>query len=71
MALVARQELDIPSERLNVRGGAVALGHPIGASGARILVTLLHALRDTGGKRGLASLCIGGGEATAMIVELL
>lgn len=71
VALVARQELDIPPERLNVRGGAVALGHPIGASGARILVTLLHALRDTGGKRGLASLCIGGGEATAMIVELL
>ncbi len=56
--------------KVNVRGGAVALGHPIGASGTRVLVTLLHALRDTGGKRGLASLCLGGGEAVAMIVEM-
>jgi acetyl-CoA C-acetyltransferase len=54
-----------------VHGGAVALGHPIGASGARILVTLLHALRDRGGKRGLVSICNGGGEATAMIVEMI
>jgi acetyl-CoA C-acetyltransferase len=52
-----------------VHGGAVALGHPIGASGARILVTLIHALQDRGLKRGLAAICIGGGEATAMIVE--
>jgi acetyl-CoA C-acetyltransferase len=71
VALVAREELTIPPDKLNIRGGAVALGHPIGCSGARLLVTLVHALRDTGGKRGLASLCIGGGEATAMIVEVL
>jgi acetyl-CoA C-acetyltransferase len=56
-------------ERVNVRGGAVALGHPIGASGARILTTLLYALKDRGAKRGLASLCIGGGEALAVVVE--
>ena len=57
--------------RVNVRGGAVALGHPIGASGARILVTLLYALRDTGGKLGLATACLGGGEAVAMAVEMV
>jgi acetyl-CoA C-acetyltransferase len=57
--------------RVNVRGGAVALGHPIGASGARVVTTLLYALRDTGGKRGLATACLGGGEAVAMAVELL
>ncbi len=71
VAMVAQQELGIPVDRLNIHGGAVALGHPIGASGARILVTLLHALKRQGKKRGLASLCIGGGEATAMIVELV
>jgi acetyl-CoA C-acetyltransferase len=54
---------------VNVRGGAVALGHPIGASGARVLVTLLHAMADLGKRRGLATLCIGGGEAVAMVVE--
>ena len=54
---------------MNVRGGAVCLGHPIGASGARILVTLLHAMQDLGKKRGLATLCIGGGEAVAVVVE--
>ncbi|WPB57998.1 acetyl-CoA C-acyltransferase [Xylophilus sp. GOD-11R] len=69
MALM--RELDIGHDIVNVRGGACALGHPIGASGARILVTLLHALRDRGARRGLATLCIGGGEATAMAVELL
>ena len=58
-------------DKVNVRGGAIALGHPIGASGARILVTLLHALQDTGGKRGLATACLGGGEAVAMAVELV
>ena len=63
-------DLGIPHDRLNVNGGALALGHPIGASGARLLVTLLHALRARGGKRGVASLCIGGGEATAMAIEL-
>jgi acetyl-CoA C-acetyltransferase len=57
-------------ERVNVRGGAIALGHPIGASGARILVTLIHALQDRGGRRGLATACLGGGEAVAMAVEL-
>lgn len=71
VAMVAQQELNIPADRLNIHGGAVALGHPIGASGARILVTLIHALQQQGKKRGMASLCIGGGEATAMIVELL
>ena len=55
--------------KVNVHGGAVAMGHPIGASGTRILVTLLHAMRQQGAKRGLASLCIGGGEASALIVE--
>jgi acetyl-CoA C-acetyltransferase len=57
--------------KLNVNGGACALGHPIGASGARLLVTLLHALQARGGKRGVASLCIGGGEAVALAVELV
>jgi acetyl-CoA C-acetyltransferase len=69
MALMA--ELDIPHEKVNVNGGACALGHPIGASGARILVTLLHALQARGKKKGLATLCIGGGEATAMAIELV
>jgi acetyl-CoA C-acetyltransferase len=55
--------------KVNVRGGAVALGHPIGASGARILTTLLYAMKDRGDRRGLATLCIGGGEAVAMVVE--
>ncbi|WP_242339762.1 MULTISPECIES: acetyl-CoA C-acetyltransferase [Anaeromyxobacter] len=61
--------LDLDAKNVNVRGGAVALGHPIGASGARILVTLLHAMKDLGKHRGLASLCIGGGEAVALVVE--
>ena len=65
-----RRELAIPEEKFNVNGGAVALGHPIGASGARVLVTLLYALRARGGKRGVASLCLGGGEAVALAVEL-
>lgn len=61
--------LGIPRDRVNIRGGAVALGHPIGASGARILTTLLYAMKDTGAKRGMASLCLGGGEAVSLIVE--
>jgi acetyl-CoA C-acetyltransferase len=69
-AMAAMREHDIPHDRLNVHGGACALGHPIGASGARIIVTLLGALRKRGGKRGVASLCIGGGEATAIALEL-
>ncbi|GAB4149225.1 MAG: acetyl-CoA C-acyltransferase [Sphingomonadales bacterium] len=69
VAMIAAHELDIPADKLNVHGGACALGHPIGASGARILATLIAALEQRGLKRGLASLCIGGGEATAMAVE--
>jgi acetyl-CoA C-acetyltransferase len=69
VAMIAMRELGIERERLNVNGGACALGHPIGASGARILATLLSALEARGEKRGLASLCIGGGEAVAMAVE--
>jgi len=69
VALAAQNALGIPHEKLNVNGGAVALGHPIGASGARILTTLLHEMQRRGAQRGLAAICIGGGEATAMIVE--
>jgi acetyl-CoA C-acetyltransferase len=65
------RELGLDPARVNVRGGAVALGHPIGASGARILVTLLQVLRDTGGRRGIASLCMGGGNGLALAVELV
>lgn len=70
VAMAPMKDLGIPHDRLNVNGGAVALGHPIGASGARLVVTLLHALQARGGKRGVASLCIGGGEATAIAIEL-
>jgi acetyl-CoA C-acetyltransferase len=69
VALAAQQQLKIPMERLNVHGGAVALGHPIGASGCRILVTLVHALQRYQKKYGMAAICIGGGEASAVIVE--
>ncbi|GAB4173200.1 MAG: acetyl-CoA C-acetyltransferase [Wenzhouxiangellaceae bacterium] len=71
VTMAAMKEHDLPHEKVNILGGACALGHPIGASGARILVTLLHALVQTGGRRGVASLCIGGGEATAVAVERL
>ena len=71
VAMAAEHELGIPADKSNIYGGAVALGHPIGASGARILVTLLHGLRRTSSKRGIACLCIGGGEAVAMAVETL
>jgi acetyl-CoA C-acetyltransferase len=71
VAMAAMKELGLPHEQVNVNGGACALGHPIGASGARIIVTLLGALRQRGLRRGVASLCIGGGEATAMAVEVL
>jgi acetyl-CoA C-acetyltransferase len=70
VTMAAMQEHKLPHDKVNVHGGACALGHPIGASGARILVTLIGALRKHGGKRGVASLCIGGGEATAMAIEL-
>jgi acetyl-CoA C-acetyltransferase len=69
VALAAIRDLSLDPAKLNVRGGAVAIGHPIGASGARILTTLVHSLRHTGGRRGIAAICIGGGEATAMLVE--
>ena len=69
VAMAAMRDLGLPHEKVNVNGGACALGHPIGASGARILVTLIAALRARGLKRGVASLCIGGGEATAMAIE--
>ena len=71
VTLAAMKELDLPHEKVNVHGGACALGHPIGASGARIVVTLLHALARRGLRRGIAALCIGGGEATALAVERL
>jgi acetyl-CoA C-acetyltransferase len=70
VAMAAMRDLGLPHEKVNVNGGACALGHPIGASGARILVTLIAALRARGAKRGVASLCIGGGEATAMAIEM-
>jgi len=71
VAMIAMRDLNLDHAKVNVNGGACALGHPIGASGARIMVTLLNALKKRGGKRGVASLCIGGGEATAVAVELL
>jgi acetyl-CoA C-acetyltransferase len=71
VAMTPMKELGIPHAKLNVNGGATALGHPIGASGARLVVTLIHALRKRGLKRGIATLCIGGGEATALAVELI
>ena len=71
VAMAPMKELGVPHAKLNVNGGATALGHPIGASGARLIVTLIHALQKSGGKRGIASLCIGGGEATAIAIELV
>jgi acetyl-CoA C-acetyltransferase len=71
VAMFAMRDLGIPHEKINVNGGGTALGHPIGASGARIVVTLINALKQQGKSRGVASLCIGGGEATAVAVELV
>src|SRR5215469_2295390 len=71
VAMAAMRDIDIDPARVNVNGGACALGHPIGATGARILTTLVHSLRRRGGKRGIAALCIGGGEAVALAVEML
>ena len=71
VTMAAMRDVDIDHARVNVNGGACALGHPIGATGARILTTLIHALKQRGGKRGIAALCIGGGEATSMAVELV
>jgi acetyl-CoA C-acetyltransferase len=69
--MAVMHDLDIAHKKVNINGGACALGHPIGASGARIIVSLIHALQQTDGKKGIASLCIGGGEATAVALELL
>ncbi|MCK0538232.1 acetyl-CoA C-acyltransferase [Alcanivorax quisquiliarum] len=71
VAMMPMLDLGIPHEKLNIHGGACALGHPVGSTGSRIILTLIHALKRTGGKRGVASLCIGGGEATAVAIELL
>jgi acetyl-CoA C-acetyltransferase len=70
VTMFAMKDIGIPHEKINVNGGGTALGHPIGASGTRIIVTLLNALKQQGKKRGIASLCIGGGEATAVAVEM-
>jgi acetyl-CoA C-acetyltransferase len=70
VTMAAIHDLKLPEDRVNINGGACALGHPIGASGARIVVTLLSALQKQGGKRGMATLCIGGGEAVALAIEL-
>ena len=71
VVLATQKELGIPLEKINVRGGACAVGHPIGASGARIVVTLLAAMRQRGARRGVAAICIGGGEATAVALEMV
>ncbi|MGL6050086.1 MAG: acetyl-CoA C-acyltransferase, partial [Aeromonas salmonicida] len=70
VSMLAMAGCNLPHDKVNVNGGACALGHPLGASGARILVTLIHALHARSLKRGVASLCIGGGEATAVAIEL-
>lgn len=70
VTMAAMKDLDLPAEKVNIHGGACALGHPIGASGARIVVTLIHALKNKGLKKGMASLCLGGGEAVAVAVEI-
>ena len=68
-SIAVREALGVESKKFNVNGGAVSLGHPIGCSGARVLTTLIYALKHTGRKRGLATLCLGGGNAVSMIVE--
>jgi len=71
VTMAAMADLNLPADKVNIHGGACALGHPIGASGARIVCTLIGALKKTGGKTGVAALCIGGGEATALAIELI
>ena len=71
VTMAAMKEHELPHAKVNLHGGACALGHPIGASGARILATLIGALKKTGGKKGVATLCIGGGEAVAVAIEML
>ena len=70
VTMIAMRELGLSHEKVNVNGGACALGHPVGATGARLLVSLVHALRQRGLRRGVAALCLGGGEATAMAIEV-
>lgn len=70
ISVAVNQELALPAEKVNVVGGSISLGHPLGASGTRVLTTLLYALRRTGGKKGIASLCIGGGMGIAIAVEM-
>jgi acetyl-CoA C-acetyltransferase len=71
VAMLPIIELGIEHSKVNIHGGACALGHPIGSTGSRIILSLIHALKRTGGKKGVATLCIGGGEATAMAIEML
>ena len=71
VTMLAVRDLGLDNEKVNIFGGACAQGHPIGSTGSRLIVTLINALQQKGGKRGIASLCIGGGEATAMAIELL
>ena len=71
VTMAAVRDLGLDSAKVNVRGGACAQGHPIGSTGSRIIVSLMYALKQTGGKRGIAALCIGGGEATAIAIELV
>ena len=71
VAMAAMKELDLDHAKVNIEGGACALGHPIGCTGARLLVTLIHSLKNRGLKKGIASLCIGGGEATALALEVI
>ena len=71
VTMLAIKEMNLDIDKVNIHGGACALGHPLGASGARIMVTLIHALKDKGLSKGVASLCIGGGEATAIALEIL
>jgi acetyl-CoA C-acetyltransferase len=71
VTMAAMREMDLPADKVNVHGGACALGHPVGASGARILITLINALEKYDLRKGVAAICIGGGEATAMAVERL
>ena len=71
VTMLAIDGLKLDTAKVNINGGACALGHPLGSSGSRIIVTLIHALKRTGGKKGIAALCIGGGEATAIAVELV
>ena len=71
VAMCPIDEFKLDIEKVNINGGACALGHPVGSTGSRIILTLIHALKRTGGKKGIAALCIGGGEATAVAIELL